>query len=112
MMYLKRCGRDRAIPVALDFEHQVQSMVADSEQERKIRMICSPKGPRDGTMFPIFPLKRPSPRHIEEEEPSDDEENVDAYKIWLQDLQKENPYTGAFCYPLYVLAYFMLVHKI
>jgi hypothetical protein len=90
LYYKKQRGRDTASVELIDFEHQARSMIQTCETERKVYLIMT-KEPMNELRVSITPIKR-SRDLLMDEEPV--QEDFDAYKVWLQELQQQEPDTG------------------
>ncbi|TVT97836.1 hypothetical protein EJB05_56892, partial [Eragrostis curvula] len=84
MFYKKRVRNDVASLVLIDYESDANAMIKDNERERKVRLLLTRDEPSNKQVS-ITPLKRPrettSSKHPRREDP------IDAYKVWLADLQ-------------------------
>ena len=110
LYYKRRCGNAATLH-ELEEEVHADAMIACNEEERQVRLLLSKDQKRDKNVN-ITPLKVPARRPIREENIDEDEESIDAYKEWLDDVHKENRFTGK-CYVrlLYIkilLDYFLL----
>jgi hypothetical protein len=90
LYYKKWYTRDTASAELIDFEHQARSMIQTCEIERKVCLIMT-KEPLNELRVSITPIKR-SRDLVMGEEPV--QEDLDAYKVWLQELQQEELDTG------------------
>jgi hypothetical protein len=90
LYYKKRCGRDTTSVKLIDFEHQTSWMRQTYETERKVHLIMT-KEPLNELQVSITPIKH-SRDLVMDEEPV--QEDLDAYKVWLQELQLEEPDTS------------------
>jgi hypothetical protein len=85
LYYKKRCWRDTTSVELIDFEHQARSMIQTYETYRKVHLIVT-KEPLNELWVSITPIKR-SRDLVMDEEPV--QEDLDAYKDWLQKLQQQ-----------------------
>ena len=87
LYYLKRCGNDSASLILLDYDHQIEPMLAANEGEMKLRILLATDQPSELIMS-ITPMKRPRDTNKENyiDVPTA-EEPLDAYKEWLENLQ-------------------------
>jgi hypothetical protein len=86
LFYKKRCGRDVATIEAIEFEKDAKSMIQNSEGEMKFKLLLTQDQPTE-LCVSMTPIKRPSePTDIHEPHT---EEPIDAYKVWLVNLQAE-----------------------
>lgn len=109
MYYKKRCGTDLASLELIDYEHQARAMIVDNELERKVRIIMA-KEPQKELSVSITPIKRP--REQQQEDLPCVQGDLDAYKVWLRKLKKENPNTGVFLHPLFTVHIHIPYHTV
>jgi hypothetical protein len=79
LFYKKQCGRDVATLEAIEFEKDAESMIQNSEGERKVKLLLTRDQPTElrVSVTPIKRLREPIDIH----EPHT-EEPIDAYKVW------------------------------
>lgn len=87
----KRRGRDVASLEVIDFEDQALSMIEMNESERQVRLVLTRDPPRE-LHATITPIKRP--RDLPNTDDPSTDPPIDAYWIWLQKLQSDEPDTG------------------
>lgn len=90
LYYKKRCGRDKARLELLDFDHQAETMVANSMEERKVRLVLTKEPPTE-LQVSISPIKRSREPPISCQPCTED--TLDEYKIWLAMRQEQCPDT-------------------
>jgi hypothetical protein len=92
MYYKKRSGNDLATLEVLDYSRDVDAMLKDSAAERKIRLLLA-KEKEPERHVQVTPLKRSRGNESDQEDEDDDtddiDESIDAYKQWLEYLQKD-----------------------
>ena len=96
MYYKKRCGRDIASLISIDYDHQIEVMIANNQTERELRLVLTMDQQTD-LQVSISPMKRP--RDTTTEEPihvPTIEEPIDVYRNRLANLQQDEPDTGKF----------------
>jgi hypothetical protein len=91
LYYKKRCGRDIANLEMIDYEDQALSMIETNENEMKVRLVLSRDEPREQQVT-ITPLKRSRDQPNTDQSATDPP--IDAYKVWLHNLQSDEPDTG------------------
>jgi hypothetical protein len=84
LFYKKRCGRDVATIEAIEFEKDAKSMIQNSEGERKVKLLWTQDQPME-LRVSVTPIKRP--RELTDIHEAHIEEPIDAYKVWLANLQ-------------------------
>ena len=91
MYYLKRCGNDSASLILLDYDHQIEPMLAANEGEMKLRLLLATEQSSE-LMKSITPMKRPRDTNKGNyiDVPTA-KEPLDAYKEWLENLQQDQP---------------------
>lgn len=92
LYYKERCGRNTAALVPLDYDHQIPAMLQSNSKDRKIRILLT-RDQQTNLQVTITPLKR---RRETTTEGRRIGEQIDAYKIWLQNLQQDEPDTGRY----------------
>jgi hypothetical protein len=98
LFYKKRCGRDVATLEAIEFEKDAESMIQNSEGERKFKLLLIRDQPTE-LCVSLTPIKRPrEPTNICQQ---CTKEPIDAYKVWLANLQaiaiEEEKELGTLC---------------
>jgi hypothetical protein len=84
LFYKKQCGRDVATLEAIELEKDAESIIQNSKGESKVKLLLTRDQPMKlrGSMTPI---KQPrEPTNICQ---SCTKEPIDAYKVWLSNLQ-------------------------
>jgi len=90
MYYMKRCGNDTALLQRIDYEEDALAMIEDCIQEKKIRIAVSDTQLDQEGEYAITPIKQRS-THEEVSGQGIQDEDIDAYKVWLNKLpQDEN----------------------
>ncbi|TVU07398.1 hypothetical protein EJB05_47451, partial [Eragrostis curvula] len=84
MFYKKRVCNDVASLALIDYESDANAMIKDNERERKVRLLLTRDEPSNKQVS-ITPLKRP--RETTSNKRPRREDPIDAYKVWLADLQ-------------------------
>ena len=90
MYYMKRCDNDTALLHRIDYEEDALTMIEECTEEKTIRLAISTTEVDQDAGYAITPIKQRST--LEEVE----DEDIDAYKVWLEKLpqDKENPGTN------------------
>ena len=90
MYYFKRCGNDSALLLPIDYEEDALAMIEDCLEENIVRLaVSTTQQDREG-QYSITPIKQRS-THEKVSGNGIQDENIDAYKVWLQKLpQDEN----------------------
>jgi hypothetical protein len=98
LFYKKRCGRDVATLEAIEFEKYAESMIQNSEGEKKVKLLWTRDQPTE-LHVSVTPIKRP--RELTNICQPCTEEPIDAYKVWLTNLQakpiEEEKELGTLC---------------
>lgn len=99
MFYLKRNGNDTAELHPVDHEEDVFTMVQQGIEEKTCRLIVSITDIDYHGEYAVTPLKKRRTHVTDSGEGDEDEqeEGIDAYKVWLSNLEqdKDNPGTNA-----------------
>ena len=91
LYYKNRCGNDRATYEELDIMKNLDDVIVNMEQEKKIRILLTSEELQKWSV-PITPLKRSRVNESDDDEDGMDEEEeeeegddfeLDAYKNWL-----------------------------
>ena len=92
LYYKERCGTNVASLQLIDYEEDALRMLEKSQEEREIRILVT-KSQEDQIQCEITPIKRR--RHDEVSEEGIQDEDHDAYKVWLKKLPQDvdNPGT-------------------
>lgn len=91
LYYKKRCGRAVATLEPIDYSRDADRMIESNQDEREVRLVVSRERVKDNQVT-ITPMKRKR-----SQQNSDDpitNEQLDAYKVWLANLQAEEEHTG------------------
>jgi hypothetical protein len=90
MYFFKRCGNDRALLLPIDYEEDALAMIEDCLEENIVRLaVSTTQQDREG-QYSITPIKQRS-THEKVSGNGIQDEDIDAYKVWLQELpQDEN----------------------
>ncbi|CAD6260906.1 unnamed protein product [Miscanthus lutarioriparius] len=90
MYYMKRCGNDTALLQCIDYKEDALAMIEDCIQEKKIRIAVPDTQLDQEGEYAITPIKQRS-THEEVSGQGIQDEDIDAYKVWLNKLpQDEN----------------------
>jgi hypothetical protein len=84
LFYKKRCGRDVEPLEAIEFEKDAESMIQNSEGERKVKLLLIRDQPTE-LRVTVTPIKRP--RESTNICQPCTEEPIDAYKVWHANLE-------------------------
>jgi hypothetical protein len=92
LYYKEQCGTNVASLQLIDYEEDALRMLEKSQEEREIRILVT-KSQEDQMQCEITPIKRR--RHEEVSEEGIQDEDLDAYKLWLKKLPQDvdNPGT-------------------
>ena len=95
MYYMKRCGNDTALLQRIDYEEDALAMIEDCIQEKKIKIAVSDTQLDQEGEYTITPIKQRS-THEEVSGQGIQDEDIDAYKVWLNKLphDENNPSTN------------------
>jgi len=95
MYYMKRCGNDTALLQRIDYKEDALAMIEDCMQEKKIRIAVSDTQLDQEGEYAITPIKQRS-THEEVSGQGIQDEDIDAYKVWLNKLPQDenNPGTN------------------
>ena len=86
LYYKERCGTNVASLQLIDYEEDALRMLEKSQEEREIRILVT-KSQEDQMQCEITPIKRR--RHDEVSEEGIQDEDHDAYKVWLKKLAQD-----------------------
>jgi hypothetical protein len=84
LFYKKPCGMDVAILEAIEFEKDVESMIQNSEGERKVKLLLTWDQSTE-LRVSVTPIR--CPRELTDIHEPHTEEPIDAYKVWLANMQ-------------------------
>ena len=95
MYYMKRCGNDRALLQRIDYEEDALTMIEVCTEEKTIRIAVSTTQVDQEGEYSITPIKQRS-THEEVSGKGIQDEDIDAYKVWLNKLPQDenNPGTN------------------
>jgi len=95
MYYMKRCGNDRALLQRIDYEEDALTMIEVCTEEKTIRIAVSTTQVDQEGEYAITPIKQRS-THEEVSGKGIQDEDIDAYKVWLNKLPQDenNPGTN------------------
>jgi hypothetical protein len=96
MYYLKRCGNDTALLQRIYYEEDALTMVEDCIEEKTIRIAVSTTQVDQEGEYAITPIKHHRTTHEEVSGKGIQDEDIDAYKAWLNKLPQDenNPGTN------------------
>jgi hypothetical protein len=94
LYYKRRCGNAATLQ-EIEYDVDANAMVVCNEQERQVRLLLS-KDQIQERNVEITPIKLPRMRPIREDT-IDDDESIDAYKDWLNDMHRQERCMGK-CY--------------
>jgi tRNA uridine 5-carbamoylmethylation protein Kti12 len=92
LYYKEQCGTNVASLQLIDYEEDALRMLEKSKEEREIRILVT-KSQEDQMQCEITHIKRR--RHEQVSEEGIQDEDLDAYKLWLKKLPQDvdNPGT-------------------